>query len=142
MKESARTHAERLINSSILMVDKNTNIEWHWCHLVSFRMLPTEKAQTKRNIVCGTAACNGHMTNIETAVKRFIYEFKRPLGIQVDAEIYFNSHFAQKIAYRVHDKKGSMISHTEYFDALTDVKTDVFDHEAIFARMKKTFGED
>ncbi len=141
MGESARNHAEALLKEGKLSIENKEPISWHWCHLVAFSMLPTDKSQKKNNLVCGTAACNGHMANIEAAIKRFIYEFKRPLGLEVTATIYMNSHIAKRIRYRIYDKKGSRMSHSEYFDALTDNKSDTADYEAIYNRMLNTFEE-
>ena len=141
MGESAKTHVESLIKQGKLIIESQEPISWHWCHLIAFSMLPTEKAQKKNNLVCGTAACNGHMTNIEAAVKKFIYEFRRPLGLEITATIYVNTHLAKRIRYRIFDKKGSKFSHTEYFDALTDVKSDTGDYEAIYNRMIIAFKE-
>jgi len=139
MRESARQHADKLLNKGVLAIQSDCPIEWHWCHLIGFSLLPTEKAQTKSNLICGTSACNGHMINVETAIKRFIYENKRPLGIEVTAEHYYNTHLAIRIRYRIYDKKGSRYTHSEYFDALTDVFTDVSDYEPIYDRMNKEF---
>lgn len=141
MKESATNHSLKLIEEGVLIIpDKiKSNVSWHWCHLISFRMLPTEKAQKKNNLFCGTAACNGHMTNIEAAVKRFIYEFKRPLSLEVTVTTYRDTEVARRIRYSVYDKKGSKELHCEYFDALTTSKTDVLDYESIYNRMLKSF---
>jgi hypothetical protein len=141
MKESAREHAQKLIDKGILKIPEEiaSKIQWHWCHMVSFRMLPTEKAQKRNNLFCGTSACNGHMTNIEAAVKRFIKEFKRPLGLEVTVTTYKDSLVAKRIRYRVYDKKGSKISHSEYFDALTDTKTDVLDFFTVYDRLLENF---
>lgn len=139
MGESAKNHAESLLEKGKLKIENIEPISWHWCHLVAFSMLPTDKAQKKNNLVCGTAACNGHMANIEAAVKKFIYEFKRPLGLEVTATIYVDTHIARRIRYRIYDKKGSKMSHSEYFDALTDNKSDAGDYEVIYNRMKNTF---
>lgn len=143
MGESAKVHVEKIIKQGILNSEINlSEVEWHWCHLVSFRMLPTHKAQSKRNLICATSACNGHMANIESAVKRFIYEFKRPLGLEVTATFFADTQVAELIRYRVYDKKGSLLAHSENFNALTHVKTDANDHFAIYERMKKMFCSD
>lgn len=141
MGESASEHVQSLIRDGILVLENQDQISWHWCHLVAFSMLPTEKAQKSPNLVCATAACNGHMANIEAAVKKFIYEFKRPLSLEVTATKYLNTHVALKIRYRIYDKNGSGLSHIEYFDALTDVKTDIADFETIYQRLLKNFEE-
>tara|TARA_R110000868_G_scaffold163179_1_gene395316 strand:+ start:865 stop:1674 length:810 start_codon:yes stop_codon:yes gene_type:complete len=141
MKESAKEHAQKLIDSGILKIPKEvaSKIQWHWCHMISFRMLATEKAQKNNNLFCGTSACNGHMTNIEAAIKRFIKEFKRPLGLEVTVSTYKDSLVAKRIRYRIYDKKGSKVSHSEYFDALTDTKTDVLDFFTIYDRLVENF---
>jgi len=141
MGESANFHAQKLIDAGILKIPKDiqSSLQWHWCHLVAFRMLPSKKAQTKRNLFCGTSACNGHMTNIETALKRFIYEFKRPLGLIVTVTMHKGSFVARRLSYRVYDKKGSLDCHTEYFDPLTTTKTDTLDYFTIYNRLVDKF---
>ena len=79
------------------------------------------------------------MYNIESAVKRFIYEFKRPLGLEVTATTYVNIDLATVIRYNVFDKKGSRMSYTECFDALTDTKTDTLDHFSIYNKLISEF---
>lgn len=141
MGESAKQHAQKLIDSGLLIVPTNLScpVDWHWCHLISFRMLTTEKAQKKNNLFCGTSACNGHMANIEAAVKRFIYEYKRPLGLEVCVSTYQNTLVAKKVRYRVYDGKGTRKLHSEYFDALTTTKSDALDFFSIYERLEKTF---
>lgn len=141
MKESAKEHAQKLIDKGILKIpiEIESKIQWHWCHMVSFRMLPTEKAQKRNNLFCGTSASNGHMTNIEAAVKKFIKEFKRPLGLEITVTTYKDSLVAKRIRYLVYDKKGSKASHAEYFDALTDTKTDVLDFFTVYNRLVEKF---
>jgi hypothetical protein len=141
MGESARNHICSLIMKGDLVIKNEAPISWHWCHLIAFSLLSTEKAQKKNNLVCGTAACNGHMTNIETAVKKFIYEFKRPLALEVTATTYGLTHVAKRIRYRIYDKKGSQLSYSEYFDTLTDVKSDTADYETIYNRMVNFFNK-
>ncbi|MES2238942.1 MAG: hypothetical protein V4497_01655 [Bacteroidota bacterium] len=143
MKESAKMHAQKLIDKGTLQIASEIEfkIQWHWCHLISFRMLPTEKAQKKNNLFCATSACNGHMTNIESAVKNFIKEFKRPLGLEVTVTTYHDSLVAKRVRYRIYDKKGSKACHTEYFDALTSTKTDVLDYFSIYDRLIKNFND-
>lgn len=141
MGESAKQHAQKLINNGLLIVpsDLSCPVDWHWCHLISFRMLPTEKAQKKNNLFCGTSACNGHMANIEAAVKRFIYEYKRPLGLEVCVTTHQNTLVAKKVRYRVYDGKGSKRLHSEYFDALTNTKSDALDFFSIYERLENAF---
>lgn len=139
MGESANDHAKRLIDNGILVALDDSLTDWHWCHLIAYSMLPYEKAQRKNNLVCATSACNGHMANIEAALKMFIYTYRRPLGLEVTATTYQNSHLAIRIRYSVWDKKGSGRLHNEYFDALTTIKSDVNDFYAIYDRLIKEF---
>jgi len=139
MGESANSHANKLIDNNILVPLDHVTTDWHWCHLVAFSMLPDEKAQKRNNLVCGTAACNGHMANIEAAVKKFIYAYKRPLGLEVTAITYADTSLALRISYRIFDKKGSRLSHTEYFDPLSILKSDSNDSFAIYDRLTKEF---
>jgi hypothetical protein len=138
---SASDHVKELEAKGILVNKATEPVSWHWCHLIGFSMFETEKAQKKGNLVCGTAACNGHMTNIETAVKMFVRKYNRPLGLEVTAEYVMDTHVALRIRYRIFDKKGSLMSFSEYYDALTTVKTDTSDYESIYKRMIKEFGE-
>lgn len=139
MGESANVHAQKLIDQGILKPENNSQMNWHWCHLVAFSMLHEEKAQRKNNLVCGTAACNGHMANIEAAVKEFIYNYKRLLGLEVTATTYANTSLALRIRYRIYDKKGSRLVHTEYFDPLSLLKSDIQDCIGIYQRLLKSF---
>lgn len=134
MDESAREHVQRLIDSGHLIIPDDVLVTWHWCHLIAFSMLPTEKAQQKRNLVCGTAACNGHMANIEAAVKMFVYETERPLALEVTATHVVSTQVAKRIRYRVHERRSGMLF-TEYFDALTDVRSDFGDFETVYTRL-------
>jgi hypothetical protein len=134
MGESAREHVQGLIDSGNLIIPDDVQVTWHWCHLIAFSMLPTEKAQQKRNLVCATAACNGHMANVEAAVKMFIYETERSLGLEVTATHVGGLHVAKRIRYRVYERRSGMLF-TEYFDALTGVLSDYGDFETIYARL-------
>jgi hypothetical protein len=139
MAESAKMHAQKLIDNGILRSSLNSQMNWHWCHLVAFSMLPEVKAQKKNNLVCGTAACNGHMANIEAALKKFIYTYKRPLGLEVTATTYVKTSLALRIRYRIHDNKGSQMSHSEYFDPLSLLKSDTLDFFNIYDRLVNKF---
>ncbi len=141
MGESASEHAKKSINNGILKIRSDGEISWHWCHLIAYSLIPTKSAQKKNNLICGTSVCNGQMINIETAIKRFVLTYKRPLGLEVMSQYYNNTHIATRIRYRIFDKKGSMMSHSEYFDALTVVKADLSEYEPIYNRMLNTFGE-
>lgn len=140
MGESAQKHIQQSIDSGEVIIENLVPVCWHWCHLVAFSMLPTSKAQIKRNLVCGTAACNGHMANIEAAVKKFIYTYKRPLSLEVTATVLQNTHIARRIRYRIYDGKGSKMCHSEYYDALTDIKTDASEQDNIYNRLINSFG--
>ncbi|MFP5471856.1 MAG: hypothetical protein ACLGGV_09700 [Bacteroidia bacterium] len=139
MGESAREHVSRLVELGEIILDNQQKTDWHWCHLIALSIIGTQKAQKKNNLICATSSCNGHMINIESAVKRFVYENKRPLGIEVTATLYKDTQLAKRIRYRVYDKMGSKITHCEYFEALTDVKTDVVDFDTIYQRMLNKF---
>ncbi len=134
MGESARDHVASLENQGLLTVPDNVNVQWHWCHLIAFTMLPSKRAQDKRNLVVGTAACNGHMANIEASVKSFIYEVKRPVSLEVKVTHLADSHLASRIRYSVWEPKSQML-YTEYFDALTAVKSDYADYANIYEKL-------
>ncbi|MDZ7717694.1 MAG: hypothetical protein U5K72_02595 [Balneolaceae bacterium] len=100
MGQSASKHALNFIENGLLKIETTDKIDWHWCHLIAFSLIPTSSAQRKNNLVCGTSACNGHMMNIETAIKKFIMAYDRPLGLEVRAQYYKESHLATRIRYR------------------------------------------
>lgn len=138
MGESAYEHAQNLIEKGTLIVPPDSPAQWHWCHLVAFTMLPTKRAQASRNMIVGTAACNGHMANIEAAVKMFIYETQRPASLEVTATIIADTHLGRRIRYQVVEPKSGFL-HREYFDALTDVKSDNADFENIYDKMMSEY---
>lgn len=134
MGESAREHAQRLIDRGRVRVDRGTPVTWHWCHLLAFSFLPTHRAQTKRNLICGTAAFNGQMANAEAAIKAYVYEFGRPLALEVTAAHLADSHFGLRFRYRIHDRKSGE-THTEYYDPYTDVLGDFADLKVVYDRL-------
>jgi len=134
MGESAREHAQRLIDLGRVRIDPGTTVTWHWCHLLAFSFLPTHRAQAKRNLICGTAAFNGQMANAEAAIKAYVYEFRRPLGLEVTATYLEGSHLGTRFRYRIHDRKTGE-SHTEYYDPYTDVLGDFADLKVVFERL-------
>jgi hypothetical protein len=138
MNESAKDHVASLVNRGLLTVPDDINVQWHWCHLVAFTMLPSKRAQAKKNLVVGTAACNGHMANIEASVKSFIYEVKRPVSLEVTATHLADSHLASRIRDRVWEPKSQML-YVEYFDALTAVKSDYADYENIYEKLMSEY---
>lgn len=138
MKESAYMHVQRLIDAKALDLEEENNIHWHWCHLIAFSMLPAERAQHKSNLFCGTAASNGHMANVECAVKLFIYKFKRPLSIEVTATYLAGTHLAKRIRYRIYEKKSGMCI-SEYFDALTVTFSDYADFEVVYNKLESEY---
>lgn len=138
MGESAAEHAQKLIKGGKLIVPPDSPAQWQWCHLIAFTMLPSKRAQTRRNLIAGTAACNGHMANIEAAVKMFIYETQRTVSLEVTATIVANSHLGDNIRYQIVEPK-SGLCFREYFDALTDVKSDHADFENLYDRLMKKY---
>lgn len=140
MGESAAFHAKRLIDKGNLVVGSEFPVNWHWCHLLAFSLMPTSKAQHRSNLVCGTSACNGHMANVEAAVKLFIYETGLPLNIEVTATVIAGTDVATRVRYRVYAKKSGMVF-TDYFDALTDIASDYGDFQSVDSRLKATYTE-
>ena len=140
MGESAAEHAQRLIKKGTLIVPTDSPAQWHWCHLVAFTMLPTKRAQARRNLIAGTAACNGHMANIEAAIKMLIYETGRAVSLEVTATIIADTHLGRRIRYQVVEPKSGFL-HREYFDALTDVKSDHADFENIYDKLMSKYKE-
>jgi len=138
MGESAAAHAQRLIDEGLLFVPHDSVVQWHWCHLVAFTMLPSNRAQVKRNLIVGSAACNGHMANIEAAVKLFIYETRRPVSLEVTATIIANTHLGSRIRYRMLEPRSQTLF-TDYFDALTEIRSDYADFENIHAKLMTDF---
>jgi hypothetical protein len=140
MGESARDHAQRLVANGQLVVPPDSQVQWHWCHLVAFSMLPTHRAQVKRNLFVGTAACNGHMANIEYSLKRLIREMQRPLSIEVTVTVLADTHIGRRIRYQVSEPR-SMMLHREYFDALTEVRSDVSDLDLTYEKLRASYEE-
>lgn len=140
MGESAAFHAKKLIDKGNLVVGSEFPVNWHWCHLIAFSLMPAPKAQHRSNLVCGTSACNGHMANVEAAVKLFIYETGLPLNIEVTATVIAGTDVATRVRYRVYEKKSGMVF-TDYFDALTDVASDYGDFQSVDTRLVATYTE-
>jgi hypothetical protein len=138
MGESAAEHAKKLIARGTLVVPPDSPAQWQWCHLVAFTMLPINRAQTRRNLIAGTAACNGHMANIEAAVKMFIYETGRAVSLEVTATIIADTHLGRRIRYQVVEQKSGLLFR-EYFDALTDVRSDHADFENIYDKLMSEY---
>lgn len=139
MGESARAHAQRLIDRGDLQVPPGADVQWHWCHLVPFTMLPEHRSQIRRNLIVGTAACNGHMANVEAAVKLFVHRTQRPISLEVTATVLAQTHMGNRIRYRIWEPKSHTL-HAEYFDALNDVRSDYADFEQITEQLMQAFG--
>lgn len=140
MGGSAKDQALSLIDKGILFVSPDSPVEWHWCHLVAFSMLPTHRAQVKRNLVVGSSACNGHMANIEAATKLFIYETKRPVSFEITAQIIADTDLATNIRYQISEPKSRML-YRDYFDPLTDTLSDYSDFENIYGKIMEKYKE-
>lgn len=134
MGQSAKKHVQKLVDSGILTVPNHVNVQWEWCHLVAFTMLPEHRAQTKRNLFAGTSACNAHMFNVEAAVKLFIQKVGRPVSLEVTATYLADTHLAQRIRYQVYEPKSETFFR-EYFDALTEVPPDIADAKKIYEKL-------
>lgn len=138
MGESATAHAKRLIDAGALLLSSELPVAWHWCHLLAFSFLPTGRAQTKRNLICGTSAFNGQMASIEAAVKMFVYQFDRPLSLEVTATCLANTHFALRLRYRISDRSSGE-SHTEYCDPYGAAQGDYSDCSVVYERLVARF---
>lgn len=134
MGESAKSHVQRLIDNGSLIVPRDSSVQWHWCHLVAFTMLPEHRCQVRRNLFAGTSACNGHMANIEAAIKMFIYETQRPVSLEVTVTVLADTHIGRRIRYQMWEQKSGTL-HREYFDALTETRSDYSDFELIHQRL-------
>jgi hypothetical protein len=138
MGESAKRHAGKCIDAELISIKDDVNVDWHWCHLIAFNMLPSDKAQVKKNLVCGTSAFNGQMMNVESAVKDFIYKYEHQLRIEVTVEIVVDTHLANHLRYRIFDYKTKLI-YDEIYNPLTITFSDILDKETILQRMVKRF---
>jgi hypothetical protein len=138
MGESATAHAKRLIDAGALALSPGTAVAWHWCHLIAFSFLPTGRAQAKRNLICGTSAFNGQMASIEAALKMFVYQFDRPLSLEVTATCLANTHFGLRLRYRISDRYSGE-SHTEYFDPYGAAQGDYSDCSVVYERLVASF---
>lgn len=133
MGETAQNHAKKLIAAGRLVCDINT-VSWHWCHLIAFSLLPTQRAQTKRNLFCGTAAANGQMANIETAVRAWVFETKKPLGVEITCSYLADSHLGLRLRYRLYNRRSGGL-HSEYYDPLSLQHSEFDDLDAVYDRM-------
>ncbi|MEI2437491.1 hypothetical protein [Priestia megaterium] len=138
MGESSHNHINKLVQKNMLVIDEKASVTWHWCHLIAFSMLPNERAQIKENMVCGTAAFNGQMTNVEQAVKTFIYNTKRPLKLEVTADLIAGTHVATRVRYRIYDLQSQRV-YTEYYNPLSTSISDILDEQIILINMEKKF---
>jgi hypothetical protein len=138
MGESAGSHAQRLVDNGQITIPSSFTAQWHWCHLIAFTMLPTHRAQITRNLVVGSSACNGHMANIEAAIKLFIYETKRPVSLEVVATTIADTHLGKRIRFRMWEQKSQTLF-TDYFDALTEIRSDYADFENIYKKLMSKF---
>lgn len=140
MGMSATSHIKQLINNGILN-DSAMLYKWHWCHLIGHRLRNGYNTQIKRNLICGTEAFNGQMLNIERSIIRFILTFKRPLRIEVTCTYLADSKLGLRMKYFIHDFKGSKNTFTEYFDALTHIKSDTAEFSIIYSKMNNEFNQ-
>ncbi len=138
MGMSAREHVEAAIKLGKLSIHSNDQLCWHWCHLIAFRLLPTERAQSKRNLVCGTSAFNGHMSNIEQALKIFVYETTFPVNLEITCTYLADTHLAIRMRYAIYNTKKQFL-HREYFDAMTETLSDHGDYEIILEKLFEEF---
>ena len=138
MGESATAHAQQLIDAGVLMLSPGTAVAWHWCHLIAFSFLPTKRAQAKRNLICGTSAFNGQMASIEAGVKMFVYQFDRPLSLEVTATCLANTHFGLRLRYRISDRYSGE-SHAEYCDPYGAAQGDYSDCAVVYEKLLARF---
>ena len=132
MGESAVHHIRPLINSGFVSAPRS--VSWQWCHLVAFSMLPTHRAQVKRNLICGTAAVNGQMANIENALTAWILENDTPLSLEVTCNYLINTHFGLRMRYQISNKK-TMGLHSEYYDPYSAQYSDIVDLDQLYDRL-------
>jgi hypothetical protein len=78
------------------------------------------------------------MACIEQAVKRFVYEFRRPLSLCVTASYLANTHFGLRLRYRIFDKHSGG-SHPEYYDPYTAAQGDYSDCLVVYERLLAQF---
>ncbi|MFD5854186.1 hypothetical protein ACFWGC_29180 [Cytobacillus pseudoceanisediminis] len=140
MGETAKQHADKAIKMKKISIDDGYSVEWQWCHLIAFSMTSNQKAQSKGNLVCGTAALNYQMTNVEFAVKDFVRKYKRTLLLEVKADHIKETHIAIRIGYYIKDPYDSGNGHSEYYSPsnITDL-SDVKDQAAIFQILEEKF---
>jgi hypothetical protein len=141
MGGSASEHVQKLIDQGRLRLRAEGPIAWHWCHLLAFSFLPANRAQTARNLICGTSAFNGQMASIEAAVKTFVYQFRRPLALEITATCLADTDLGLRLRYQVFDKRSGE-SHTEYFDPSGAAQGDYSDVSVLYERLIKRFAKD
>ncbi|MCW9133894.1 hypothetical protein OF830_23975 [Bacillus paramycoides] len=112
-----------------------SNMQWHWCHLIAFSMLPTEQAQTSNNLVCGSDAFNGQMMNMEKAVKEFIHKHQMDLKLTITALTIPDTHIAKRLRYRIQCEETGR-SHSEYYNAFTLSTADIVEKTVLFNNLE------
>ena len=138
MRSSASAYVQELIDRGRLILRSETKLAWHWCHLLAFSFLPASRAQTKRNLICSTSAFNGQMASIEGAVKTFVYQFGRPLSLEVTATCLADTHFGLRLRYRIFDRYSGE-SLAEYFDPYGAALGDYSDCGVVYERLVERF---
>jgi phenylalanine-4-hydroxylase len=78
------------------------------------------------------------MANIEAAIKLFIYETKRPVSLEVVATTIADTHLGKRIRFRMWEQKSQTLF-TDYFDALTETRSDYADFENIYKKLMSKF---
>jgi len=68
----------------------------------------------------------------------FVYQFDRPLSLEVTATCLANTHFGLRLRYRISDRYSGE-SHTEYFDPYGAAQGDYSDCSVVYERLVARF---
>lgn len=94
-----------------------TSGKWQWLHLIAHSMGTLGNPQISRNLVAGTAACNGAMALLEKCIKEYVKATGQSLRVRVVAQLIRPTHVASAITYEV-ENSGVSGKATFYFDPL------------------------
>jgi hypothetical protein len=78
---------------------------------------------------------------MEAAVKTFVYQFRRPLSLEITATCLADTDFGLRLRYRIFDKFSGE-SHTEYFDPSEAAQGDYSDVGVLYERLVERFDND
>jgi hypothetical protein len=108
---TTRSMSQRSVMGNVSAADEAATLgmtegNWQWCHLIAHSMGTLGNPQVPRNLVAGTAACNGAMAHLEMAIKKFVKSTSMDLRVTVTAHLIPPTHVASSIKYEVENLSG------------------------------------